>query len=102
VIFAFSTGALLFYSLFYQARLVPRWLSRWGVVGVLLIFTACLLALFSDSPVTGYALLISPVAIQEIVLAVWLLVKGFNPMVQTSSGSRTTGQRDHRYDHLSS
>jgi hypothetical protein len=84
-IFAFSLGALMYYSLFFRSRLVPRWLSGWGVAGVLLIFTACLSALFSDRPVTGYTLLILPIAVQEIVLAAWLLVKGFDPTRRTRS-----------------
>jgi hypothetical protein len=78
-VFAFSTGALLYYSLLYRSRLVPRWLSGWGTAGALLMMTACLLALFSDSPVTGYTFLILPIAVQELVLAGWLLVKGFSP-----------------------
>jgi hypothetical protein len=41
--------------------------------------TACVLALFSDKPVTGYTLLILPIAVQEMVFAAWLLVKGFSP-----------------------
>ena len=36
------------------------------------------MALFSDRYVTGYALLIVPIAPQEMALAVWLIVKGFN------------------------
>ncbi len=84
-VFAFTVGALMYYSLFYRSRLVPRWLSGWGVAGVLLMMIACLSALFTHSPVTGYTLLILPIAVQEIVLAVWLLVKGFDPSPQTSS-----------------
>jgi len=79
-VFAYSLGALMYYVLFYRSRLVPRWLSGWGVAGLLLIMTACLLALFSDRPVTGYTLLILPIAIQEMVLAGWLLIKGFRPL----------------------
>jgi hypothetical protein len=86
-VLAFTVGALMYYSLFYRSRLVPRWLSGWGVAGVLLMMTACLLALFSNRPVTGYTLLILPIAVQEIVLAVWLLVKGFNPTPHTSRAS---------------
>jgi hypothetical protein len=78
-VFAFCVGALMYYILFYRSRLIPRWLSGWGVAGTLLMFTAGLLALFNDSPVTGYTLLILPIAIQEMVLAVWLLVRGFSP-----------------------
>jgi hypothetical protein len=55
--------ALSYYALFYRSRLVPRWLSGWGMAGaVLLLMTACLLALFSDNSVTGYTLVILPIA----------------------------------------
>jgi hypothetical protein len=81
---AFTVGALMYYSVFYRARLVPRWLSGWGIAAVLLMTIACLLALFTDSPVTGYTLLILPIALQEMVLAVWLLAKGFSPPLDTS------------------
>jgi len=86
-VFAFCLGALMYYTLFYRSRIVPRWLSGWGVAGVLLMLTASLLALFSNSPVTGYTLLILPLAVQEIVLAIWLLVKGFNPSPLTPRAS---------------
>lgn len=78
-VFAFSLGAGMYYYVFFQSRLIPRWLSAWGIAGIILMFAACLLALFSNSDVTGYALLIFPIAVQEMVLAVWLIVKGFSP-----------------------
>lgn len=77
-VFAFSLGAGSYYYLLFQARLIPRWLSGWGIIAIILIGLACLLALFSNSDVTGYALLILPIAVQEMVLAVWLIVKGFS------------------------
>jgi len=80
-VFAFSLGAAIYYVLFYQSRLVPRWLSGWGIAAVIVMMTACLLALFSDSPITGYTLLVLPIAAQEMVLAVWLLTKGVSPSV---------------------
>jgi hypothetical protein len=72
-----SLGALMHCALFYRSRLVPRWLSGWGIAGVLLMISAWLMALFSDSPITGYPLLILPIAVQELVLARWLLITGF-------------------------
>jgi hypothetical protein len=84
-VLAFTVGALMYYSVCYRARLVPRWLSGWGIAAVLLMITACLLALFTNSPVTGYTLLILPIAVQEMALAVWLLAKGFRPTPDTSA-----------------
>jgi hypothetical protein len=88
-VFAFSLGAGMYYSLFFQFRLIPRWLSGWGIGAAILMLTACVLSMFSDSPVTGYALLILPIALQEMVLAVWLIVKGFNPPAITVKPVKT-------------
>jgi hypothetical protein len=51
------------------------------MAAALLMGAACLLSLFSDHPVTGYYLLILPVAVWEMVVAAWLLVKGFSPAI---------------------
>jgi hypothetical protein len=83
-VFSFCIGAFLYYYLFFQSRLLPRWLSGWGILAIILMMTACVLALFSGNPVTGYTLLVIPVALQEMVLAVWLIVKGFSPFVIAS------------------
>ena len=85
--FALTLGALMYYTLFYQARLVPRWLSGWGIAAALLMMTACLLSLFSNSSVTGYTFLFLPLLVQEMVLAGWLLVKGVSPSPLTSRAS---------------
>jgi hypothetical protein len=76
-VMAFAVGALLYYSVFYRSHLVPRWLAGWGIVAALLMLVACLSALFSRHPVTSYTLLILPIAVQEMVMAVWLIARGF-------------------------
>jgi hypothetical protein len=88
-VFAFCLGAFMYYYLFFQSRLIPRWLSGFGIVAIILILAACVLALFSDNPVTGYILLDFPIFLQEMVLAVWLIVKGFNPSVSASKSENT-------------
>jgi hypothetical protein len=88
-VFAFSIGAFMYYYLFFQSRLIPRWLSGWGVVATILMITACVLSLFSGNPITGYTLLVIPIALQEMVLAVWLIVKGFNPSATVSDSAET-------------
>lgn len=71
----FSLGALMIYYLFYQSKLIPRWLSVWGLIGAILYLASGLFAIFS---VDFIILLEAPLALQEMVLAVWLIVKGFN------------------------
>ena len=70
----FSLGALMIYYLFYQSKLIPRWLSIWGVVGGILYLAVPLAGLFG----LDLEILMAPLALQEMVLAVWLIVKGFN------------------------
>ena len=82
---AFSTGALLYYIAFYRSGLLPRWLSAWGVIGVISMLAACVLALFADRPVTGYVALVLPIGVQEMVFAGWLLVRGFAHEPQRST-----------------
>ena len=77
-VFAFSVGGLLYCYLFYRSRLVPRWLSGWGIGAIILMFLACLLALFRQNEVTTYTILALPLGVQEMVLAVWLIAKGFS------------------------
>jgi hypothetical protein len=71
---AFSLGALMFYYLFYQSRLIPRWLSVWGLVGAALYLAAPVLDMFGR----GSGLLMGPLAVAEIVLAAWLIVRGLD------------------------
>ena len=85
-VFAFSVGAFMYYYLFLQSRLIPRWLSGFGIAAILSMLAACVLALFSDNPVSGYIPLAFPIFLQEMVLAVWLIVRGFAPRV---SGARS-------------
>ena len=81
MILAVSFGGLMYYWLLYQSQLIPRWLSGWGLLGTALTIVATLLVLFRLIGIltTGYMVLNLPMAMQEMVLAVWLIVKGFNP-----------------------
>jgi hypothetical protein len=83
---AFSIGCLLYYIIFYQTKLVPRWLSGWGVVAGILTMVSCLLTMFGlIAPFSTEQIVLNlPILPQELVLAVWLIVKGFNPSVIAS------------------
>ncbi len=75
----FSVGALVLNAAFYQSRLVPRWLSLWGLGGAAAYLMAGLLVMYGLSPLsTPQVLLEAPLGLQEIALALWLIVKGFD------------------------
>ena len=82
---AFVLAMLLFNCIFYQTKLVPSWLSVWGLIGTTLSILASLLFMFRFIGLeAAYMILNIPIASQEMVLAIWLIVKGFNPSVQDS------------------
>ncbi|MCX6651291.1 MAG: DUF4386 domain-containing protein [Methanomassiliicoccales archaeon] len=78
---AFSIGCMLYYIIFYRTKLVPRWLSGWGLVAAILTMLSCVLTMFGaiDPFSTEQIILNLPILPQEMVLAAWLIVKGFNP-----------------------
>jgi hypothetical protein len=90
-IIAFTLGALMYYYVFYQSKLVPRWLSGWGFLGAALSLAAALLAISGQIIYfsTVFILLQLPIGVQEMVLAVWLIVKGFNPSAIASGSAKT-------------
>jgi hypothetical protein len=72
-VFAFCAGAGMYYWALLRSRILPWWLAAWGLIGVALMFVACVLALSSGRPITSYVTLALPIAVQEMVLAVWLI-----------------------------
>lgn len=79
---AFVLSALLLNGSLYQTRLVPRWLSGWGFVGAVLVFALLLTEFFGLALPEGSDFII---AVQEMVFAVWLIVKGFDFAASESS-----------------
>jgi len=82
----FLLGALMYYYLLFQARLVPRWLSGWGLAAASLSLVATVYAGFTQD--LGFStvntVLNIPIGVQEMFLAVWLILKGFNPSAARS------------------
>jgi hypothetical protein len=77
----FPLGAAVLYWVFFRTGLVPKWLSGWGLAGAALYWLAGVLVMFHViAPLeTPHILLQSILGLQEIVLAVWLIARGFNP-----------------------
>lgn len=81
----FSLSALILHLVLYQSKLVPTWLSVWGLVGGGLLLVRALLEMFGQE-LSGVAqgVLAAPIGLNEMVLAVWLIVRGFNQDVLES------------------
>jgi hypothetical protein len=84
----FSISALVLNWAFLRYGLIPRWLSLWGLVGVPLMFLSGLLVMFEslNSSASTLNLLVIPLAVQEMAMAVWLIVKGFDDVSEPEPG----------------
>jgi hypothetical protein len=86
MILSISIGSLMFYFLLFQTKLVPRWLSLWGLVGTIFTISASFLVMFHviDIITTIYIGLNFPLIILEMILAIWFIAKGFDSNVINS------------------
>jgi len=80
-----SLSALVLNYLLYRSRLIPRWLSVWGLVAAALSLTTYLVQFSGIDP---SELLFLPIAVQEMVFAVWLIVKGLEPSGVASESAK--------------
>ncbi len=74
----FSLSAIILGIALYRTHLVPRWLAFWAFTGGVLLFAQGILVMFGASSPMLEATLFIPIALNEMVLAGWLLIKGFN------------------------
>jgi Domain of unknown function (DUF4386) len=72
----FGIAALQYCWVFLSSGLLPRWLAGWGVVGAVAWLAGCVWAFVIHSPDGG--LLMAPLAINEVVMAVWLIARGYS------------------------
>jgi hypothetical protein len=84
----FCLGALLLNYLLYRSRLVPRWIAGWALVAVVpYLVDACLVTFGVLEPFSVvHTILFLPLALNEMVLAVWLLTRGFTLPTEVPGG----------------
>jgi hypothetical protein len=73
----FSLGAIILYYSLFKSKLIPTWLSVWGLLSAMLYLGVGIYELFK----TSVDVLLMPLALQEMVMAVWLIAKGFSRSV---------------------
>jgi len=85
----FIVGALILYSMLAKSKLVPRFISIWGLIAVAALTVANLIGV--PDLAQGFSpgqLLYFPIMTSEILLAIWLIAKGFNPYAMASESAR--------------
>lgn len=92
VIVSLGLGDLLLFTLLYRWRLVPRWLSLWGLCGAGLAILASLLVLSQALEVVAapYLSLNAPLALQSLVLGAWLIGRGLreaSPLIRNGGAA---------------
>jgi len=94
--FVFSLTALILNYLLFRSKLVPRFISVWGLIGATLLLVSGFLVMFglSPSPTSAISMLLSlPISVQEMVFAVWLIVKGFNSSAIATLSTQTDNEK---------
>jgi len=74
--YIFAVAALFFYYLLYLSEIIPRWLSVWGFIASILLIAVNVLEAMKI--VTPNMILYLPIIANEVFLAIWLIVKGFD------------------------
>jgi hypothetical protein len=69
----FELGGILWYTLFFRSKYIPRALSLWGIVAVSLALIGTLLLIFGLEPII---ILVIPNGLFELTIGLWLMVKG--------------------------
>jgi hypothetical protein len=83
-------NTLMYSSLLFKSRLVPRPLAVLGLTGATLVFASSLVVLsgVATQLSTPMVLMAMPIAVFEMIFAGWLIVKGFNPSAIASEAAQ--------------
>ena len=92
MILPWSIGGIFLYLAFLRTRLVPRWLSIWGLVSTALTLVATILYMLDQIQIvtTTYFALNMPTALFEITLAIYLIARGFRQTTPSGRHLRAT------------
>jgi hypothetical protein len=80
----------------HRARLLPRWLTVWGMAGAALVALSAAGTLLSGPPFAlrgGLTAAAVPIALQEIVFGAWLLRFGFRAATTTAGDATAVSSR---------
>ena len=88
-IYVFIVGAVVFNYLLYISKIIPIWLSGWGIIASILLLLVNLLEV-ANIILPSMMILALPMITNEVVEALWFIVKGFNQSAIASESAKTT------------
>jgi len=74
----FGVSALVLNALLFKATLVPKWIAIWGFIGGALLLTLGVMKIVGLPFAAVEIAFTAPIALNEMVLAIWLIFKGLN------------------------
>lgn len=80
-------ASLFMCSMLFQTRLIPRFLSVWGFIGYAVFMTGAVAEIFG---IHIGVLLSIPGGLFELVLGIWLIIKGFQPEAYSGHADAAT------------
>ena len=88
-------NAILFGTLLYRSRLVPRWIPAVGLIGAPLLISAALGRMFGINDVTSAwsAIGTAPIFVWELSVALWMTIRGFDESTPLAAAYASETQR---------
>ncbi|MEM8846675.1 MAG: DUF4386 domain-containing protein [Bacteroidota bacterium] len=74
-IMLFGLAMAPLYYIFFKTKLIPRFLSLWGMIAMILVLSACWLTIFNQTVSFAF---FGQNGVHLLVMIGWLLIKGFN------------------------
>jgi hypothetical protein len=84
-----GSAMFVFYALLYRCALVPRVLAGFGLIATVLMVTAVGMPLFGHEVVFP---MLAPVGLSQLLLALWLMAKGFRGPASTPGAAPESGR----------
>jgi hypothetical protein len=76
----FSFSALLLYYMLLRVKLIPGFISVWGLIAAALVLLNTVLGWFRPDLSEALGMVTGlPMLLNEVFLGIWLVVRGFNP-----------------------
>lgn len=74
----FCIGSFMFYFSMFKSEILPKWITIWGMIAIIMASILSTLNLIGiASPIFIAVIFYIPIALNEITMSVWLIIKGF-------------------------